>query len=85
MSTNGKAPAVKEVEKRLEAAFPGAEIEVGTFRGDDHLEARIVSDAFEDMSLVDQHRMVYAALEGLIGGAVHALSLKTSAPGSTEH
>jgi stress-induced morphogen len=32
------------------------------------------------MSRVRQHQLVYAALKGNMGGALHALALQTSAP-----
>lgn len=69
--------SAEEIRLRLERALPGARIELSTFSGTDHFEARVEAPQFEGKSLVEQHRMVYAALEGLIGGAVHALALKT--------
>jgi len=70
----------EQVKQRLEQALPGARIEVGTFSGDDHFEAVVEAPQFAGKSLVEQHRMVYAALDGLIGGAMHALALKTRVP-----
>jgi stress-induced morphogen len=67
-----------EVRRRIEAALPGASVEVGTFSGDDHFEARVEAPQFSGKSLVEQHQMVYAALKGLLGGPMHALSLKTA-------
>jgi stress-induced morphogen len=72
--------STEEVKRRIEAALPGSDVTVDTFRGADHFQAVVVAPQFRDRTLVEQHRMVYAALEGLIGGPVHALSLKTSAP-----
>lgn len=71
---------VEDVRRRIEEALPGARVQVGTFSGDDHFEARVVAPQFEGKSRVEQHQMVYAALQGLIGGAMHALALKTEAP-----
>ncbi len=68
------------VRRRIEAALPGARVEVGTFRGDDHFRAIVEAPQFRGKSPVEQHRMVYAALEDLLGDAVHALALKTRAP-----
>jgi stress-induced morphogen len=70
---------IDQVKRRIEAALPGARVEVGTFRGDDHLRALVEAPQFRGKSPVQQHRMVYAALEGLLGSAVHALALKTRA------
>ena len=69
--------SVQEVEDRIRAALPGATVRVGTFSGDDHFEAIVEAPQFRGKPLVEQHRMVYSALEGLIGGAMHALALKT--------
>lgn len=68
---------VDEVKARIEAALPGARVEVGTFQGDDHFQARVTAPQFAGKSLVEQHRMVYASLQGLIGGEIHALQLDT--------
>ena len=69
--------SVSEVKARIEAALPGAQVQVSTFSGDDHFEAQVAAPQFAGKSLVEQHQMVYRALDGLIGGAMHALALKT--------
>lgn len=70
----------EEVKARLEAAMPGAEVHIRDFTGGgDHLEANVVWSGFEGLTRLKQHRLVYQALEGLVGGSapVHALSIKT--------
>lgn len=68
---------------KLSAAFPGAEIEVTDLTGTkDHYQARIVSSAFDGRSLIEQHQLVYRALENEMKGPVHALALKTYTPAS---
>ena len=69
--------SIEEVKRRIEEALPGARVQVGTFSGHDHFEALVEAPQFQGKTLVDQHKMVYAALDGLIGGAMHALALKT--------
>ena len=69
--------SIDELKRRIEEALPGARVHVGTFSGMDHFEATVEAPQFVDKSLVEQHKMVYAAVDGLIGGAVHALALKT--------
>ena len=69
---------VQQVKERIESALPGARVQVGTFSGHDHFEAVVEAPQFRGKSRVEQHRMVYAALDGLIGGAMHALALKTA-------
>ena len=65
----------------LTTAFPNAEIKLTDLAGDDnHWQAEIISPQFEGLPRVRQHQMVYAALQGEMGGVLHALALKTSAP-----
>jgi stress-induced morphogen len=72
----------EEIRTRLEKAFPGAVVQVRDLTGTrDHYEVTIVAEAFKDMTLVERHRMAYAPFRDVIGGALHALSLKTLAPG----
>ncbi|MCF6328786.1 MAG: BolA family transcriptional regulator [Henriciella sp.] len=69
------------LEGLLTEAFPDAEITLTDLAGDnDHWQAEIVSAQFAGKSRVIQHQMVYAALKGTMGGELHALALKTSAP-----
>ncbi len=73
--------SAEDLESRLRAAFPDAEIEIQDLAGDgDHYRARIVSEQFRGLSRVRQHQLVYAALGGRMGGELHALALETSTP-----
>lgn len=66
----------------LNEAFPDAEIVLTDLAGDnDHWQAEIISQQFAGVPRVKQHQMVYAALKGKMGGELHALALKTRAPG----
>ncbi len=68
----------------IEAALPGAEVEVVDQGGGDHLWARVVAPQFDGLSLLKQHRMVYAAVKPrLDDGSIHALALSTRAPEAT--
>lgn len=70
-----------EIEKRIRAALPDAQVEIRDLAGDgDHYAATVVSEQFRGKSRVQQHQLVYAALRGDMGGALHALALQTSAP-----
>ncbi|MBM3270021.1 MAG: BolA family transcriptional regulator [Candidatus Sericytochromatia bacterium] len=64
----------------LRAAIPDAEVEVTDTTGTlDHFAIRVVSDAFAGVSLLDQHRMVYRALEApRADGRIHALEIHTA-------
>jgi stress-induced morphogen len=74
-----------DLEAELRAAFPDAEIAIEDLAGDgDHYRARITSAAFTGLTRVRQHQLVYAALKGKVGGALHALALETAAPKTKE-
>jgi len=71
-----------DIQTRLEKALPGATVTVRDMTGTaDHYEVTVVAEAFKGMSLIERHRMIYAPLQDVLGGALHALSLKTIAPG----
>lgn len=71
----------KEVRAQLLLAFPDADVELVDLTGtQDHYQARIVSDAFEGKSLIEQHQLVYGALGSLMHGPIHALALTTYTP-----
>ena len=67
------------IKTLIEAGLPDAKVEV---LGDDgqHFDAIVESPSFSGKSLIAQHKMVYATLGDSFEGALHALSLKTSAP-----
>ena len=71
----------QELVRRIEAALPGARATVRNFSGPDHFEAEVEAPQFEGHTRVEQHQMVYAALRELLGGEIHALALRTRAPG----
>jgi stress-induced morphogen len=75
------AMAVIEIERLIKEGFPDARVSIEDLAGDgDHYAATVVSEAFRGKTRVQQHQMVYDALKGQMGGALHALALKTSAP-----
>ncbi len=72
------AMRAEDIEILLRTAFPDAEIAIVDLAGDgDHYKALVRSDAFIGKSRVAQHQMVYAALQGRMGGVLHALALET--------
>ena len=75
------AMKASDIETMIKTAFPDAVIEIKDLAGDgDHYAATVVSEAFRGKTRVAQHQMVYAALQGNMGGVLHALALTTSAP-----
>ena len=72
-----------EIESMIKQALPGAEVEMRDLAGDnDHWAAKVVAPQFAGKSRVQQHKMVYEALGGKMGGVLHALQLTTAAPTS---
>lgn len=70
-----------ELEQMIRAALPDARVTIEDLRGDgDHYAAHVVSATFTGKTRVQQHQMVYKALQGKMGNELHALALQTSAP-----
>ena len=70
-----------EIEGLIKEAMPDAQVTIEDLRGDgDHYAAYVVSSSFKGKSRVQQHQMVYQALQGRMGNELHALALQTSAP-----
>lgn len=70
-----------EIEAMIKAKLPDAQVTIRDLAGDgDHYAAVIVSEAFRGKTKVQQHQLVYDALQGQMGGALHALALQTSVP-----
>ena len=75
------AMAANEIEDMIKLALPDAKVEIRDLAGDgDHYSATVISEAFRGKSRVQQHQMIYDALQGNMGGALHALALQTSVP-----
>ncbi|MGC8525918.1 BolA family protein [Acidiphilium sp.] len=75
------AMSAAEIEDMIKSALPDARITVEDLAGDgEHYAATVVSEQFRGISRVRQHQLVYAALQGRMGGVLHALALQTSAP-----
>ena len=71
----------KEIERLIKAKLPDATVDIKDLAGDgDHYAAHVVSSEFKGKTRVAQHKMVYDALEGRMGGVLHALALTTTAP-----
>jgi len=72
-----------EIKRLIEEALPDAEVTIEDLRGDgDHYAAYVTSSAFEGKSRVQQHQMIYQALQGRMGNELHALALQTGLPGT---
>ncbi len=73
-----------DIEAAITAAIPDARVKLTDLAGDnDHWAAHVTSGAFAGLSRVKQHQLVYTALGGRMGGALHALQLTTTIPDQT--
>jgi stress-induced morphogen len=74
-------PSTEELRERIEAALPGAQVNVQDLTGGgDHFRAEVESDRFAGLSRIEQHKLVYDVFGADVGGPIHALSIKTSTP-----
>jgi len=70
-----------QIEAMIRTAIPDAEVTITDLAGDgDHYAAHVVAASFAGKTRVAQHKLVYEALGGRMGGELHALQLTTSVP-----
>lgn len=70
-----------QIKDLILQTFPDAQIDLTDLKGDhDHFEGVITSKAFVGKTRIEQHQMVYEALQGHMGTTLHAFSLKTQIP-----
>jgi stress-induced morphogen len=70
-----------DIERLIKARIPDAEVTIRDLAGDgDHYAATVIAESFRGKSRVQQHQLVYEALRGQMGGALHALALQTGVP-----
>lgn len=71
----------RDIEAMIREGIPDAKVTIRDLAGDgDHYAAEVVAESFRGKSRVQQHQMVYKALQGNMGGVLHALALQTSVP-----
>lgn len=74
-------PSANELKGRIETALPGSQVSVEDLTGGgDHFRAEVVSERFEGLTRIQQHKLIYEVFGADVGGAIHALSIKTSTP-----
>ena len=72
-----------EIENLIKSGIPDAQVTIRDLAGDgDHYAATVIAESFRGKSRVQQHQIVYKALQGQMGGALHALALQTGVPES---
>ena len=73
-----------EIERLIKEGLPGAQVTIQDLKGDgDHYAASVISADFEGMTRVQQHQLVYQALQGRMGNELHALQLQPGVPDGT--
>ena len=74
----------EDIERLIKTHIPDAQVTIRDLAGDgDHYAATVTSETFRGKSRVQQHQLVYAALQGEMGGKLHALALQTGLPASS--
>lgn len=69
---------LEEIKSLIKEAIPDAEISIQDLAGDEnHYSATIKSKIFVGKSRIEQHKLVYKALNGKMGNELHALALNT--------
>lgn len=75
------AMEAQTIADMITEGIPGAIVRIDDLRGDgEHYAAHVSSPAFAGLSRVAQHQLVYKALQGKMGGELHALAIHTSVP-----
>lgn len=71
----------QEIRTRIQEALPGAQVKIADLTGGgDHYQVEVISEAFAGVTPIKRHRMVYAPLKDVLGGALHAMALTTKTP-----
>ena len=70
-----------EIKRLIKEGIPDAKVEIRDLAGDgNHYAATVIASSFQGKSRVQQHKLVYDALKGQMGGVLHALALQTGTP-----
>ena len=71
----------EQIRSLIQKSIPDAKIVIEDLRGDgDHYSCHVISKIFDNKSRIEQHKIVYSALQGRMGNELHALAIKTSTP-----
>ena len=69
---------IEEIKRLIKESIPDATIEIKDLMGDNnHYAAVIKSSRFNNISKIEQHKLVYKSLKGKMGNELHALSITT--------
>ena len=68
----------KKIEEKITSRLDDSKVFIQDMTGtNDHFNLIVISDAFKDLSLIEQHRLIYKILNGMVTQEIHALQIKT--------
>ena len=68
----------KKIKDILEKKIKDSKVFIRDMNGNqDHFSVIVISTEFEGISMINQHKMIYDALEGMVTKEIHALQIKT--------
>ena len=68
----------KKIEQKITSTLDDSKVFIQDMTGtNDHFNLIVISDAFKDLSLIEQHRLIYKILNGMVAQEIHALQIKT--------
>ena len=68
----------KKIEQKITSTLDDSKVFIQDMTGtNDHFNLIVISDAFQDLSLIEQHRLIYKILNGMVAQEIHALQIKT--------
>ncbi len=68
----------KKIEEKITSTLDDSKVFIQDMTGtNDHFNLIVISDAFKDLSLIEQHRLIYKILNGMVTQEIHALQIKT--------
>ena len=68
----------KKIEQKITSTLNDSKVFIQDMTGtNDHFNLIVISDAFRDLSLIEQHRLIYKILNGMVAQEIHALQIKT--------
>ena len=68
----------EQIKEEIERNLEGSNVQVDDTRNDgEHFRAIVTWEGFKDKSLVEQHRIVYKAVDNIMKEGLHSLSLRT--------
>tara|TARA_X000000368_G_scaffold196602_1_gene155131 strand:+ start:808 stop:1053 length:246 start_codon:yes stop_codon:yes gene_type:complete len=68
----------KKIEQKITSTLNDSKVFIQDMTGtNDHFNLIVISDAFKDLSLIEQHRLIYKILNGMVAQEIHALQIKT--------